>query len=132
MMDKSDMRHLERQQRQMASYLVQRLAGTVPVLLLISLLVFLLIHAAPGDPTLLLLGEETNAAEVAKAKAQWGLDRPLYVQYLKFVASTLTGEFGKSFKYAEPVTQRHQSAPSGDYRAGDFLDYHRHCFWRFR
>jgi ABC-type dipeptide/oligopeptide/nickel transport system permease component len=88
----------------MASYLVQRLAGTVPVLLLISLLVFLLIHAAPGDPTLLLLGEETNAAEVAKAKAQWGLDRPLYVQYLKFVASTLTGEFGKSFKYAEPVS----------------------------
>ena len=88
----------------MASYLVQRLAGTVPVLLLISLLVFLLIHAAPGDPTLMLLGEETNTAEVAKAKAQWGLDRPLYIQYLKFVASTLTGEFGKSFKYAEPVS----------------------------
>ena len=88
----------------MAIYLVQRLAGTIPVLLLISLLVFLLIHAAPGDPTLMLLGEETNAAEVAKAKAHWGLDHPLYVQYLKFVASTLTGEFGKSFKYAEPVT----------------------------
>ena len=88
----------------MASYLVQRLAGTIPVLLLISLLVFLLIHAAPGDPTLMLLGEETNTAEVAKAKAQWGLDRPLYIQYLKFVASTLTGEFGKSFKYAEPVS----------------------------
>ena len=88
----------------MTIYLVQRLAGTVPVLLLISLLVFLLIHAAPGDPTLLLLGEETNAAEVAKAKAHWGLDRPLYIQYLKFVGSTLTGEFGKSFKYAEPVS----------------------------
>jgi peptide/nickel transport system permease protein len=87
----------------MASYLLQRLAGTVPVLLLISLLVFLLIHAAPGDPTLLLLGEETNAAEVAKAKERWGLDRPLYVQYLKFIASAVAGEFGKSFKYAEPV-----------------------------
>ena len=88
----------------MTVYLVQRLAGTVPVLLLISLLVFLLIHAAPGDPTLLLLGEETNAAAVAKAKEHWGLDRPLYVQYLKFVASAATGEFGKSFKYGEPVT----------------------------
>ena len=87
----------------MASYLLQRLAGTVPVLLLISLLVFLLIHAAPGDPTLLLLGEETHAAEVAKAKERWGLDRPLYVQYLKFIASAVAGEFGKSFKYAEPV-----------------------------
>jgi ABC-type dipeptide/oligopeptide/nickel transport system permease component len=87
----------------MTSYLAQRLAGTVPVLLLISLLVFLLIHAAPGDPTLLLLGEETNAAEIANAKARWGLDQPLYIQYLKFVGSASIGEFGKSFKYAEPV-----------------------------
>ena len=88
----------------MTSYLVQRLAGTVPVLLFISLLVFLLIHAAPGDPTLMLLGEETNAAEVAKAKQRWGLDRPLYIQYLRFVTSAAAGDFGKSFKYSEPVT----------------------------
>jgi peptide/nickel transport system permease protein len=88
----------------MTNYLVQRLAGTIPVLLLISLLVFILIHAAPGDPTLMLLGEETNAAAVAKAKAHWGLDQPLYVQYFKFIASAATGEFGKSFKYGEPVT----------------------------
>jgi peptide/nickel transport system permease protein len=87
-----------------ASYLLHRLAGTVPVLLLISLLIFLLIHAAPGDPTLLLLGEETNAAEVAKARERWGLDRPLYVQYVKFLNSAVAGDFGKSFKYGEPVT----------------------------
>jgi ABC-type dipeptide/oligopeptide/nickel transport system permease component len=89
----------------MTGYLVQRLAGTVPVLLLISLLVFTLIHAAPGDPTLMLLGEETNAAAVAKAKEHWGLDRPLYIQYLKFIASAAAGEFGKSFKYGEPVAR---------------------------
>lgn len=88
----------------MAGYLVQRLAGTVPVLLFISLLVFLLIHAAPGDPTLLLLGEETNTAEVAKAKERWGLDRPLHIQYWRFLTSALSGEFGKSFKFAEPVS----------------------------
>jgi ABC-type dipeptide/oligopeptide/nickel transport system permease component len=87
----------------MASYFIQRLAGTIPVMLLISLLVFLLIHAAPGDPTLLLLGEETNAADVAKAKERWGLDQPIYVQYWRFVKSAATGDFGKSFKYAEPV-----------------------------
>jgi ABC-type dipeptide/oligopeptide/nickel transport system permease component len=87
----------------MASYFAQRLAGPIPVLLLISLLVFLLIHAAPGDPTLLLLGEETNAAEVARAKERWGLDQPLYVQYVKFLKSAAAGDFGKSFKYAEPV-----------------------------
>jgi ABC-type dipeptide/oligopeptide/nickel transport system permease component len=88
----------------MTTYLVKRLAGTIPVLLLISLLVFSLIHAAPGDPTLMLLGEETNAEEVAKAKQRWGLDQPLYIQYIKFVASALKGEFGRSFKFAEPVT----------------------------
>ena len=87
----------------MASYFAQRLAGTIPVLLLISLLVFLLIHAAPGDPTLMLLGEETNAAEVARAKERWGLDQPLYIQYLKFLKSAVAGDFGRSFKYAEPV-----------------------------
>lgn len=87
----------------MAGFLVQRLAGTIPVLLLISLLVFILIHAAPGDPTLMLLGEETNAAEIAKAKERWGLDRPLYIQYFKFLESAAAGEFGKSFKYSEPV-----------------------------
>jgi ABC-type dipeptide/oligopeptide/nickel transport system permease component len=89
----------------MSGYFVQRLAGTIPVLLLISLLVFLLIHAAPGDPTLLLLGEETNAAEVARAKERWGLDQPLHIQYLKFVKSAAAGDFGKSFKYADSVTR---------------------------
>jgi ABC-type dipeptide/oligopeptide/nickel transport system permease component len=89
----------------MARYLFHRLAGTVPVLCLISLLVFLLIHAAPGDPTLFLLGEETNAAEVARAKERWGLDQPIYIQYLKFLKSAAIGDFGKSFKYAEPVTR---------------------------
>ena len=87
----------------MTAYFAQRLAGTLPVLLLISLLVFLLIHAAPGDPTLLLLGEETNAAEVAKAKERWGLDQPLYIQYLKFLRSSASGDFGRSFKYTDPV-----------------------------
>ena len=89
----------------MTNYFARRLVGTVPVLLLISLLVFLLIHAAPGDPTLLLLGEETNAAEVAKAKERWGLDQPLYVQYLKFLKSAAAGDFGRSFKYTEPVAR---------------------------
>ena len=87
----------------MANYLISRFAGTVPVIMLISLLVFLLIHAAPGDPTLMLLGEDTTAADVERAKAQWGLNQPLYVQYIKFLASSLQGEFGKSFKYNEPV-----------------------------
>lgn len=89
----------------MTAYLIQRILGTLPVLVVISLLVFLLIHAAPGDPTLMLLGEEATAADVAEAKQRWGLDQPFYVQYLKFLTSAVQGDFGRSFKYAQPVSE---------------------------
>lgn len=89
----------------MGAYLLRRLLGTVPVLVLISLLVFLLIQAAPGDPTLMLLGEETTAADIAEAKRRWGLDQPIHTQYLKFFVSAAKGDFGRSFKYDQPVIE---------------------------
>lgn len=87
----------------MGNYLLRRLIGTIPVMVLISILVFLLIQAAPGDPTLMLLGEDTTAADIAEAKERWGLDQPIHVQYLKFFLSAVQGDFGRSFKYDEPV-----------------------------
>lgn len=87
----------------MGTYLLRRLIGTIPVMVLISMLVFLLIQAAPGDPTLMLLGEDTTAADIAEAKERWGLDQPVHVQYFKFFASAVRGDFGRSFKYDEPV-----------------------------
>lgn len=87
----------------MGTYLLRRLVGTIPVMVLISILVFLLIQAAPGDPTLMLLGEDTTAADVAEARERWGLDQPIYVQYVKFFMSAAQGNFGQSFKYDEPV-----------------------------
>jgi peptide/nickel transport system permease protein len=89
----------------MTTYLVRRLLGTIPVLLLITLLVFLLIQAAPGDPTLMLLGEEATAADIAEAKARWGLDQPIYVQYFKFLHSAAIGDLGKSFRFGQPVIE---------------------------
>lgn len=89
----------------MARYLIRRLTGTIPVLLLISMLVFLLIQAAPGDPTLMLLGEEATTADIAEARQRWGLDQPIYIQYVKFLRSAAKGDFGQSFKYALPVSE---------------------------
>ena len=89
----------------MPGYLLSRLLGTLPVLLLISLLVFLLIHAAPGDPSLMLLGENATAADIAEARQRWGLDRPIFIQYLKFISSVAQGNLGKSFRFAEPVRE---------------------------
>ena len=69
----------------MLSYLTRRGIGTIPVIILISLLVFLLVQAAPGDPADLLLSDEADAQDVAEARARWGLDQPIYIQYVKFL-----------------------------------------------
>jgi peptide/nickel transport system permease protein len=62
-----------------------------------------LIHAAPGDPADLLLSDEASAADIAEARHRWGLDQPIYVQYLRFLANVASGDFGISFKYSDPV-----------------------------
>jgi ABC-type dipeptide/oligopeptide/nickel transport system permease component len=87
----------------MLGYLVRRLLATIPVVVLISLLVFLLIHAAPGDPADLLLSEEASPQDIADARRRWGLDQPIYIQYLRFLANILSGDLGTSFRYADPV-----------------------------
>ena len=70
----------------MTAYLLRRLVGTIPVVLLITLLVYGLLHLAPGDPASLLLPEDSTDADIAEAKARWGLDKPFYVQYFYFIA----------------------------------------------
>lgn len=83
--------------------LVRRVIGTIPIVLLISLLVFLLIHAAPGDPADMLLSDEASPQDIADARHRWGLDQPIYIQYLRFLLNMLTGNFGTSFRYSDPV-----------------------------
>ena len=87
----------------MLGYLLRRIIATIPVVVLISLLVFLLIHAAPGDPANLLLSDEASPEDIADARRRWGLDQPIYIQYLKFLANLLVGDLGTSFRYSDPV-----------------------------
>jgi ABC-type dipeptide/oligopeptide/nickel transport system permease component len=89
----------------MAAYLGRRFVGSIPVILLITLLVFSLLHAAPGDPAALLLPESATDADIAAARVRWGLDQPLYIQYGHFLANTLQGDLGTSFRFSEPVRQ---------------------------
>src|SRR5437667_10163334 len=81
----------------------RRLIGAIPVLLGISFLVFLLMHLAPGDPVVLLLGDDATPADVARVRHEWGLDQSLPVQYWQFVARAMVGDFGQSLKFGEPV-----------------------------
>ena len=87
----------------MLSYIVRRILGTIPVILLISLLVFMLVQAAPGDPADLLLSDEATAADIEDARKRWGLDQPIHVQYGKFLVAALQGDLSTSFRYTDPV-----------------------------
>ena len=87
----------------MIGYLVRRVTGTIPVIILISMLVFMLVQAAPGDPADMLLSDEASKEDVDEARKRWGLDQPIYIQYAKFLFLALQGDLGESFRYADPV-----------------------------
>jgi dipeptide transport system permease protein len=83
--------------------LSRRIVGSIPVIIGISFLIFLLMHIAPGDPVTLLLGDDATPADVERTRREWGLDRPLMVQYWDFLTRAVTGDFGRSLKFNEPV-----------------------------
>ena len=87
----------------MFTYIARRVTGTIPVMILISLLVFMLVQSAPGDPADLLLSDEATEQDVAEARERWGLDQPVWVQYWKFFTAAIQGDLGTSFRYADPV-----------------------------
>jgi peptide/nickel transport system permease protein len=87
----------------MARYLLRRLALTVPILLGVSLLVFLMLHSAGGDPAQTILGARADPASIAKLRQELGLDRPLPVQYVAFLAGAVRGDFGRSYRSNTPV-----------------------------
>ncbi|WP_295805617.1 ABC transporter permease subunit [uncultured Nitratireductor sp.] len=88
----------------MLHYFLRRLAALVPVLFLISIFVFLFIHALPGDPARLLAGEAATQEEVEAVRRALKLDRPLLAQYLDFLGNMATGDLGNSLRTGEPVS----------------------------
>lgn len=89
----------------MWSYVLRRLLGLVPVLFGITLLVFLFLQLIPGDPAQAILGERGTPEQLAALREKLGLNRPLYVQYLAFVKSVLTGDLGTSTVSTIPVAE---------------------------
>ncbi len=81
------------------SYMLRRLAQTVPVVFGVTILVFFLIHLVPGDPARTMLGLRATDARVAQLHHQWGLDRPLPVQYGLFMKHLVHGDLGSSIYY---------------------------------
>jgi peptide/nickel transport system permease protein len=88
----------------MLRFLVRRLLLTIPVLLGVATLVFSLIHLVPGDPVQAMLGDSATPQDVADVRARLGLDKPLYVQYARFLRSVAKGNLGSSLRTNQPVT----------------------------
>ena len=89
----------------MRKYVAQRLLQIPVVLFFISVIVFSLMHIAPGDPVDLMLGDYFTAEDAAKLRRNLGLDRPLYVQYLSWVWGATHLDFGNSFHTLQPISE---------------------------
>jgi peptide/nickel transport system permease protein len=88
----------------MLRFVVRRLLLLIPILLGLSLLVFFWIRALPGDPATALLGERATPEAIVAVNKQYGLDKPIYVQYFAYVKQTASGNFGTSQTSRRPVT----------------------------
>ena len=84
-------------------YALRRIGQTVPVALLVTVLIFLLVKLLPGDPATAILGERASDAAVLALRQQWGLNRPLPVQYAVYIQNLATGNLGTSLRYRSPV-----------------------------
>jgi len=89
----------------MLAYLARRMAGTLPVLVLVSIFVFGFVHALPGDPARLAAGPEASPADVAAIRRDMGLDGPIWSQYLRWAGNTLALRLGRSSKTRQPVAE---------------------------
>ncbi len=89
----------------MGRYLGKRLISTIPLLLVISFVVFMFIHMIPGDPARLVAGQDATKEDVAVVREQLGLDEPLLVQYGKYMKGLFTGDLGSSIKNGKTVTE---------------------------
>lgn len=87
----------------MLRYVARRTVNIVVVLFGMTVFVFLLLHLAPGSPVYRLVGEQTPPEQIAELEHQYGLDRPLYVQYGAFLANALQGDLGTSIIYSTPA-----------------------------
>jgi ABC-type dipeptide/oligopeptide/nickel transport system permease component len=87
----------------MGQYLVRRLSSAAVTILLISVVVFFLIHLVPGNPARMLMGERASAYSVANLTRALGLNLPLYSQYLRFWSDVFAGTMGTSLVYQVPV-----------------------------
>jgi peptide/nickel transport system permease protein len=85
------------------AYIVRRILATIPVMVVVAIFVFALLHLSPGDPAAIIAGDSATDADIARIHAQLGLDRPFYIQFVEWVWGLLHGDLGISIFTNLPV-----------------------------
>ena len=88
----------------MIRFILQRLLMIIPILIGVSLLLFLLLSLTPGDPAKIAMGSDATEEQLAMFRAQTGLDQPLMVQYLRYMGKAVTGDLGMSYMTRQTVS----------------------------
>lgn len=88
----------------MLRFFLTRLASLIPVLFGISLLTFLIVHLVPGDPVAAMMGLQASEATIEVLRDKYGLNRPLYEQYVLWIGNVLQGDMGRSIQARQPVS----------------------------
>src|SRR5207249_5035178 len=89
----------------MFAYIIRRILATIPVMVVVALFVFSLLHLSPGDPAVIIAGDTATLDDIARIRQKLGLDEPLYVQFVTWVWGLLHGDRGISIFTNLPVSK---------------------------
>src|SRR3546814_194948 len=87
----------------MTAYIIRRLLATIPVMIVVALFVFLLLHLTPGDPAAIIAGDEASPSDIEAVRRTLGLDRPIWEQFGIYVTNLLSGDLGTSIFTSLPL-----------------------------
>lgn len=89
----------------MVNYIIRRLLMLVPMLLGVSMAVFLILHLIPGDPAQMAAGPDATPADIEQIRMNYGLEKPFVTQYVIYLSKVVQGDLGESFRTLAPVTE---------------------------
>lgn len=89
--------------KDLLNYIVKRILSLIPVLFVVSVVIFLIIHMTPGDPASIILGQEASQEQIEELREQLGLNKPIYEQYVSWIGGVFQGDFGTSIFMKQSV-----------------------------
>ncbi|WP_342513115.1 glutathione ABC transporter permease GsiC [Sporosarcina sp. FSL K6-1522] len=89
----------------MLGFITKRLIEIIPILFLVTILIFLFVHMIPGDPARLVAGQDATIEDVEMVRKELGLDKPIHEQYISYMANLFKGDLGTSLKTKRPVLE---------------------------